>query len=256
MSMISIKVTGLDELRAGLASFSDRRFASGIAEALNRTARQVADAWGRELSGELEQPTALTRRAAIISKRADVGTLSAVVSLRDAVANNGVSPAEYIATQEFGDADRSLRKFERALVASGAMPAGYKCVPGKHAKLDGYGNVSRAQIVAVLNQMGAALSEGYRRVISASAARRASTAARQGRTYVPVPRPIESLAAGIYERKGRLLLPVFFYVRSTRYTKRTNLLANGTRLGEQQVSIEITRAMEKRIASLARRGGT
>ena len=251
--MLTIKVEGLDELRKSLEQFSDRRFQSAVAEAINKTARHVSDAWGGQFATKFDRPTAMTYRASVIPDRADVGRLSATVSLRDSIPNNGVAPAEYLATHESGAADRGLRKFESKLAASGAIPRGHKLVPGTHAKLDNFGNVSRAQVIAVLNQLSDPLKDGYQSVISRNKGKRDATAAKQGRRYVPVPRAIGKLEAGIYERKGRLLLPVFFIVSTTRYRKTLDLMALGRRAASDVLGREVSRAVEKRIASLARR---
>lgn len=248
--MTTITITGIAELRATLEGFSDRRFESAMAEALNRTARHVADVWGGQMATKFDRPTAMTYRAARVSERADVGRLTAEVSLRDTVPNSGIAPSEYVLTHEQGASDRRMKKFERALVAGGAMLAGHKVVPGKHAKLDQFGNISRGQIVAVLNQLGDALSEGYQQVISRNAAKRAFSAAKRGRRYVPVPRAIGKLEAGVYERKDNLLLPVFFFVSSTRYRKSISLMETGAKAAEQVIRAEINRAIDKRLASL------
>ena len=131
--MTAVTIKGLEELRAKLTAFSDRRFESAIAEALNRSGRQIADEWGKQLSAKLDRPTVLTQRAAILTKRANVGTLSTIVAMRDSIPNDGIPPSEYLLTHELGTGDRSLQKFERSLVASGAMPPGHKAVPGKYA---------------------------------------------------------------------------------------------------------------------------
>lgn len=251
--MTAVTIKGLEELRAKLTAFSDRRFESAIAEALNRTARHVADVWGGQLATRFDRPTAMTYRAAIVSQRADVGRLTAAVSLRDTVPNQGIAPAEYVLTHEQGTGDRRLKKFERALVASGAMPPGHKAVPGKYAELDGYGNVSRGQIVRILNQLGEALTEGYQQVISRDKAKRKASAARRGRTYIPVPRRIGRIEAGIYEKKGKDMLIVFFFVKSTRYRKGLSLMDEGEKVAQKVMNVEVTRAIQKRIDSLARR---
>jgi hypothetical protein len=250
--MISVKVEGLEPLRDLLSEFSDRRFQSAIAEAINRTARKVSDAWGGELYTRLDQPTPLTYRAARISERADVGRLQAVVSIRND-SNAYVQPAEYLATQETGAADRRLRRFEQALVSSGAMPAGHKAVPGEYAQLDQFGNVSRSQIIAVLGQLGGALTKGYGQVTGRTSSRRSQIAARSGRRYVAIGAG-DRRAAGIYEVGDTGLKPVFFFVRSTRYKKRTRLLDLGQRLAYAELPKAIALAVDKRIASLRRRG--
>lgn len=251
--MTAITIKGLEELRAKLTAFSDRRFESAIAEALNRSGRQIADEWGKQLSAKLDRPTVLTQRAAILTKRANVGTLSTIVAMRDSIPNDGIPPSEYLLTHELGTGDRSLKKFERSLVASGAMPPGHKAVPGKYAELDGYGNVSRGQIVRILNQLGEALTEGYQQVISRDKAKRKASAARRGRTYIPVPRRIGRIEAGIYEKKGKDMLIVFFFVKSTRYRKGLSLMDEGEKVAQKVMNVEVTRAIQKRIDSLARR---
>lgn len=251
--MTAVTIKGLEELRAKLTAFSDRRFESAIAEALNRSGRQIADEWGKQLSAKLDRPTVLTQRAAILTKRANVGTLSTIVAMRDSIPNDGIPPSEYLLTHELGTGDRSLKKFERSLVASGAMPPGHKAVPGKYAELDGYGNVSRGQIVRILNQLGEALTEGYQQVISRDKAKRKASAARRGRTYIPVPRRIGRIEAGIYEKKGKDMLIVFFFVKNTRYRKGLSLMDEGEKVAQKVMNVEVTRAIQKRIDSLARR---
>lgn len=242
----------MDQLRRQLDGFSDRRFESAVAEALNRMGRKVADAWGGELFTRLDRPTALTYRAARITKRADVGSLSTVVAIRD---DTGafVQPAEYLATQEMGATDRRLRRFEQALVASGAMPPGYKAVPGNYAQLDSFGNVSRSQIVQVLGQLGGALTKGYAQVTGRTAARRGQIATRHGRKYVAIG-PGAKHAAGIYEVGRTGLKPIFFFVRSTRYGKRTKLLDVGERLVHAELPKAMAEAVQRRVESLRSSG--
>jgi alkylated DNA nucleotide flippase Atl1 len=252
--MIEVQVEGLRELRRALAEFSDRRFGSAVAEGLNRTARAIADEWGGQLVTRIDRPTALTRRAAQLSARADVGRLVAEVRLRPDAPSGADAPAAYLQPLERGG-DRLAKRFERALQASGAMPAGHKAVPGDAAQLDGYGNVSRGQIVQVLNQLGADLSVGYQRVISRDAARRQRAAQRRGRQYIAFPQRVGGLPAGIYERKGRGLAAVFFFVSRTQYGRRLALVEHGRKVAQRVLEREIAAAVAKRWASLQRRGG-
>jgi len=251
--MVEIRVEGLDALKAQLQGFSDRRFRAAVATALTRTAGAVRQQWRQDLQADIDRPTPLTRNAAI-SMPANAGKLQAEVFLREQLAGGGVAPAEYIGTQERGG-DRRLKRFEQALVASGAMPAGMRAVPGRGARLDSFGNVSRAQIVQVLNQLGAKLSVGYQQVISRSAAKRAASAARAGRQYVAIPQDRNGLPAGIYARTGRGLDAVFFYARNVRYPRRTRLLEAGQRVAGARLNAELQRAIGEHMARLAKRGG-
>jgi alkylated DNA nucleotide flippase Atl1 len=249
--IISIDTRDIERLRLAFAQFSDRRFQSALAAGVNETAAAVRDEWAGQLQMRLDRPTVVTRKATRVDL-ADVGALVATVRL-DSQLQSDVQPAEYLATQEFGG-DRRAKKFERALQASGAMPAGQKVVPGKHAKLDGFGNISRAQIVQVLNQLGAQLSVGYQRVIGATAGKRAKSAKRAGRVYVAVPRQFGKLEPGIYQRTDDAMLPVFFFVSRMRYGKRLRLMDHAQSVARRELPSRILGAIERRLQSLLRRG--
>lgn len=253
--MITVQLQGIDALREQLQGFSDRRLRAAVATAITRTAVAVRSQWRQQLQADLDRPERLTL-AAPISTLARADTMTATVSLRDQMrgGNGAISPAEYIATQELGG-DRRLRKFERALVAAGAMPAGSRAVPGEGAALDGYGNVRRQQIVQVLNQLaGGVVVDGYRRVISGSAAKRTKAAGRAGRAYFAVPvRRGSGLPAGIYARgtMGKPLRAVFFFVSGVRYPRRTNLVDAARRIVGAQANLEVKRAIDQHLARLA-----
>ena len=249
---VRVDASDVERVARGLG-FSDRRTRAAIATAITRTARRVQDDWSAQLRINLDRPTPLTQRAVHVL-RADATTLTATVQLAQALpgGRSGVAPAEYIATQEDGGA-RGLKKYERALVAAGAMPAGKRAVPGPAARLDGYGNVSRGQIVAVLNQLGAALSVGYQRVIGATAAKRSAVAKRSGRTYVALPNGSGRLKPGVYERAGGRLLLVFGFVSSVRYGKRLRLMQQAAAVITSNLRAEVDRAIAESLARLGAR---
>ena len=247
---LRIDASDLVRLRGRLEQFSDRRWQSGLAAALTGAAFAIRGEWGGQIVTRLDRPTQLSRGAVRVD-RADVGRLQAVVRL-NGQAQADVQPAEYLATQEAGG-DRRQKKFERALQASGAMPAGHKVVPGKGARLDQFGNIARGQIVQVLNQLGANLSVGYRQVIGRTAAKRAASADRAGRKYVAVPVARGGLKPGIYERTGRGMVPVFWFVRGTRYGKRLRLLEHARVVATRELPARIDAEMTRRMRSLIAR---
>ncbi len=249
---ITFDATPMRALASGLKGFSERRVQSTVAEALNKTARAVADGWGGQLLNRIDRPTPLTRGAARVL-RADVGRLQAQISLKDVVAQRGLPPSVYLAPLEQGGG-RTVKKFERALQNGGAMPMGSMVVPAKYAKLDGFGNISRGQIVQVLNQLGSGLSSGYQRVIGASAAVRAQSAAAKGRTYIALTTKRGGLAAGVYEKLPTgLFLPVFFFVTHTHYRRQLNLLSEAASVVRVRLAGELSAAFEKRLQSLRNR---
>lgn len=222
--MIELRVSGVDQARAALAGFSDRRFKAAIATAVTRTARKAAQGWNQQLQTTIDRPTARTKSAATF-QGATANKLSARVFVKDRMV--GTAPDEYLQAQEWGGS-RAVKKFEQALINSGAMPRGYVTVPGEAAQRDAYGNVSRSLIIAVLAQLGSDYSPGYQRVISKSATRRLATAARRGQRFVAV-QPGARISPGIYQRMpDRSLRMVLAFKRDTSYSPRTKLTGSSS----------------------------
>lgn len=252
--MLNIQLEGLEPLRRQLEGFSDRRFRAAVATALTRTARQVQAEWGRELQQQVDRPTPLTSKAAIVIQ-ATAASMVATVSMREQIAN-GQPPSEYLVPLEKGGT-RAHKKFEKALIAQGSMPSGAYAVPTDYAKRDSYGNVTRGQLVQILVQLaGGSVREGYRRVISASATRRAAAAVRSGKQYVAIQQQEGKLAPGIYARVGRQLRMVFAYVSHVRYRRQLSLVDRGRRKVQSVFQQEMSRAIAEHLARLgARKGG-
>lgn len=248
MLRIDVKADFKPAMQA-LDGFSERRIRAAAATALTRVAWEVQKDMKRQFLNRLDRPTAFTRNSVRVSK-ATAEKLESMVFLRTDVPAGTTSPGEYLTTHEVGG-NRNLRKFERALVSSGAMRPGYKVVPGKYAKLDNYGNISRSQIVQVLNQLGSNLSAGYRRVVSNSAKKRAAASKRAGREYVALPQPVNGIEAGISERKNGKLLPVFYFVHATRYGRKLRLIEQGTAVVKNRATAEMERALAEHRARLA-----
>src|SRR5574343_1170170 len=246
---MQVQITGLDELRRNLSEFSDRRFAAAVATALTRTARVVQTAWQAELREKVDRPTPLTERAPIV-EQATAQSLTAIVRMRDQVAA-GQPPSLYLQPPTFGGG-RQLKQFEKALIAQGSMPSGTFAVPTDYAKRDAYGNVTRGQLVQILVQLaGGSVSGGYRRVISASAQRRAQAAIRAGKEYVAVLQREGKLRPGIYGREGNKLRMVFSYESRVTYRRMLSLADRAKTAVDASLQDELRRAVEESAARLA-----
>ena len=245
---ITIDTTDVRRVTDGLKEFSERRFRAAVATAITRTAREVEADWRRQFGGSLDRPTPLTRRAGVV-QGATAQNLQAVVALREQTAA-GASPAEYLAPQETGGA-RGVKKFEAALQRAGVMQRGQRAVPGRGAKLDAYGNVSRSQIVQVLSQLAAGrTSVGYTRVIGRTQGKRDAARRRAGREYVAISRPEGGLSAGIYERQGRGLVAVFVFVAGVKYNRRLSLIERGSRIANAAATANLQAAVAQQIQRL------
>lgn len=251
----NIQLEGLDAVRDLVTSFSDRRVRATAATALTRTARELEAEWKGELFTEIDSPTSYTINSPLVTK-ATAETLTAELFIRDKPARpDAPAPVDWLLPQEEGGG-RFVKKFERALMAQGAMPARHKVVPARYAQLDGYGNISRGQITHVLTQLGSALSPGYQRTISKSTAKRMASAAKHGREYVAITKQQGGLRAGIYQRRGRQLLPVFIFVTTVRYQKRIDLQEIGNSRGPAILAAQFGRALGEQILRQGKVAGT
>lgn len=248
---VTMKVEGLNQALDIVRSFSDRRANAAAATALTRTVAELRSIWAEQLRVRLDRPTPATVNAPRI-RTASAASLTAEVYIRDS--GGSLPPVEWLKPEEEGG-PRRLKRFEQAMRNQGALPPGYYMVPGPAAKLDGYGNVSRGQIVQVIAQLGAKFSPGYQRVISASASRRAAKALKTGRGYVAITERKKGLPMGVYERKGRGLAPVFFFVRAVSYRPRTGLVELARQQAPAIFKRQYERAVNDSAARLAARGG-
>lgn len=221
------------------------RFA--LAVALNRTANDVKAAELAELQAKLDRPTTYALRSMYVvqatSRASEVGRFSipkagsryvtrrierrllqAEVALKDEVDSNAIPAAWFIEPQTMGG-QRNLKRFERSLQIMGLMPQGWHAVPGRRARLDANGNVSRGQIIQILSQLRVRLTDGYERKLSATDKRKQRKAYdKAGGQYFVVREQRGRLPPGIYQRRDFALgsaLPesVFVFVERVQYRK-------------------------------------
>jgi hypothetical protein len=248
--VLSIKLQGLQEVRAALKEFSDRRFANAVSTSLTRAAKEMGIEWQEQIERRLDRPAPRTKSATTFLS-ATAQTLQSKVLVKDQMA--GTPPATYLNPQE-RSGSRRAKKFELALQASGAMPRGYVLVPGRGAQLDSYGNVSRSQIIAMITQLGSDYSPGYQRVIPKTVAGRLRVMAKRGKSYIAVQPEEEKqlgVSAGIYERSNDgALRAVFLFKRTVRYRKTLDLERTAAEKAPAIVAEEFQRAVRESFARL------
>lgn len=241
-----IKITGLQEIRASLKDFSDRRFRAAVATGLTRTAVEAKAAAEKRMQADLDRPTPYTQRSLYvvtataeqdrsgISNLATPGDpfsgrivraayLSAEVGIKgdEGVTGKGTPATKYLLPQVDGG-QRHTKRFELALQAKGAMPKGWLAVPAAGARLDSFGNVSRGQVQQILAQVGTELLAGSQRTPHSNKAKLAGQRRAGGQFFVVLPGRKGKLKPGIYHREliGQNITPVFVYVRTATYRQR------------------------------------
>lgn len=210
---------------AGLSAFvqdGKKQIVSATRLSVNRIADKAVRAEQHEMRDVFRNPTPFTL-SSVRMKPATSSSLAATVELKDDATK--ATPATRFLAPQLKGGPRGQKRFERALQAVGAMPAGYRAVPGQAARLDAYGNMSRGQIVQILAYFRAFPEMGYKANMTDQGRARLArgTKRKQGYTYF-VGRPGDRLPLGIYQRfsfgVGSAIKPVMLFVRSAVYQER------------------------------------
>lgn len=219
--MITLSVKhDLDKLSTSIGDLQKRQIPFAAKNAINATAKKVVERETHEMRDIFDRPTPYTLSSVKVFSYATPQNLQAVVGLKDET-GKGIPAIKFLATEIAGGA-RRMKRFEIALRSVGALPEGYRAVPGEGAKRDSYGNMSPAQIVQILSFFKAFPEAGYKANMSAK--RRASlkkgSKKSLGFEYF-VGRPGDRLPLGVWQRfrlgHGSAIKPVLIFVTSASY---------------------------------------
>lgn len=218
--MIQVKITGIEKFKTRLSAIPGQ-IAFATAKALTKAAQAVQEKQKHEMRDSFDRPTHYTLSSVYI-KPARKDKLVAAVGIKDFAAK--ATPAVKFLLPGVKGGVRRMKRFEKALQAVGAMPAGFRAVPGSAAQMDMYGNIKPSQIVQILSWFKAFPEMGYKANMSGK--RRASlqkgSKTKQGFAYFSG-RPGGRLPDGVWQRfnfaKGSAIKPVLIFVRSVHYQK-------------------------------------
>lgn len=144
---ININTDQLAKSLAALQALPERANRT-LSTALTRSAQAVRAEQVREMRDVFDRPTPFTLNAVYV-RGSQASTLQAEVGIK----NDGPrAAAKWLRWNIFGGS-RTLKAFERALVAGGAMRPTDRAVPARFAKLDGFGNIPGSVIVQILSQL-------------------------------------------------------------------------------------------------------
>jgi hypothetical protein len=248
---MDIRITGLDQLRRQLDSFSDRRFNAAIATALTRAGKAAQEELRRDIMATFDKPTPFTLNALRLWP-AKADKLEARVGFRDDY-TGGSNANNYLMPHVEGGT-RVLKRLERQLQSAGALPGGWYAVPGQGAAIDSYGNPSRGQVQQILSQLRIRDIAGADNAMAAGKKGIAAQRRAGGRFFVmPVGSKVQP---GIYQREmfGRNITPVYIFVSGVQYRKRWDFWNRAKAIAERELPKEITRSVQEHIAKLAKQG--
>ena len=230
-----------------------RRLITGAAIALTKTGVILRDAERAEMRDVFDRPTPYTLRALFL-KPATAANPVAMVGIKDNVGGSR-SAVSWLRWQIRGGL-RVQTAFERLLVRGGAMRDDQRAVPGKFARIDAFGNVSRGQLVQILGQLRIDSTVGSSRSLPRivaednpataqwKARRIASSYRRAGGQYLALPNGRGRLAPGIYQVRqfahGRSdPRPVIVYVTQAQYEARFDFFGHGLRVIARELPAQL-----------------
>jgi hypothetical protein len=194
-----------------------------MAVALTRTAVDIKQAEQQEIKRVFDRPTQYTINSLFV-RGATKTRLDALVWVKDDRAGSGTPATKYL-LPEIEGGGRGLKRFERSLQISGYMPKGWHAVPGRFARLDAFGNVSKGQIIQILSQLRVTLTAGFTRNISTDKKKAAAAKRRAGGQYFAVTEQRGRMLPGIYQRRdfgfgSAAPRPVIVFVPTVQYRVR------------------------------------
>lgn len=247
--MIVVSVSpGLERLIPKIRWWQREQLPFATALALTRTAQAVKTAEVAEMQRVFDRPKPYTLNSLYVRPATKV-RLQATVKLKDDAAG-GTPAAKYLGA-EIAGGTRLQKRFERALILRGLMPANSYAVPGRGVRLDQYGNISAGTILQILSALGAGeLTAGYMANRTERSARRLG---RRRRDFF-VGRPGGGrLPLGVWERikSGSVtrVVPVLIFVRGPHYRARFGFEAVAQRTIDEQFPVQFARAWEQALAT-------
>jgi hypothetical protein len=205
--------------------------------ALTRTAQLTQQYLVSLMPRVFDRPTPYTLNSLYI-RSATKSNLVASVYIKDEALRG--TPADRYLRPEIEGGQRNLKRSERALQASGLMPANSMAVPAIGAEIDQYGNMKAAQIIAILAAVKALAGQSYTSY-AAAAARRKRGKYKNLKYFVAMPG--SHLKPGVYERlSARHVVPVMLFVPRFVYRQRFDFYGEGQRFAQSAFNDQFAKA--------------
>lgn len=234
----SIKMTGLEDALRSISRLAGDLPGMAMADALNHTANQVRQALQADMASVFDRPTPFTVNALRVLN-ASPRNLEAAVWVKDEKARNakGMAPEDWVAPSVFGG-QRAAKKSEELLRRKGILPAGKFIAPGKGARLDQYGNLSRGHLIQILSGLKVLNREGY--TANASDKWRSFRKGHE-RAFFVIRRGTTPI--GIAERRGKRMEVVLAFVSQPSYARRLDFYGVAERVADAELAANLDKAL-------------
>lgn len=227
-------ITGFDEI-AGVLDRLGKGAPKALSDAINHTSNQARQALRHEMQSVFASPTPFTLNAIAVDLARPISDPEGSVFVKDLAGRRNNAPTDWLEPQVDGG-DRKLKDSEDKLRKMGVLPAGMYTVPGKGARMDQYGNMSKGHIIQIL--------WGMRRAGEHGRSRRHSSADKEPFFVIHKnKRPI-----GIAERVGSSIKIVLVFTSKPAYSKRLDYSAVVERVADENLVSNIDQAVSKLLA--------
>lgn len=235
--MIRVEIKGLDQVKRHLTIVQKQaRFAA--ARTLTSLGKLVEKELQGEMAGKFDRPSPYTKRSTF-STTARKDNLTVKVGIKDQAPAGGTVPA-LLLKEHFGGGVRGGKPMEKVLASLGALPSGWRVIPGAGMKLDAYGNPKRKEVAEVLGALrtGMRVHKGRGKAVSAVG------------YFVIRPGSPSHLAPGVYRRINReAIRPVFLFVQAARYSSRFSLHRIAEGVVKKNFDREFARAFDQAMST-------
>jgi hypothetical protein len=227
---VNIKIEGLDQVKSMVGNVGKQaRYAAAVA--LTRTAKAADKRLVDDMQSTLDKPSPYTTRGTY-STSATPNKLEAVIGLKDK--GTRVPPA-LLLKEHFSGGARGSKPFELALAGMGALPRGWRAIPGQGMPLDSYGNPKRTTIREMLGALKSRMKT-YKG--------RGKRMQMVGYFVIPVGAK-SHLHPGIYWQSGRAIKPMMVFVQAAAYRKVIDLPRSAAAVVHRDFDRLFTEAFEQ-----------
>lgn len=150
--MIKVEATGLQDRLAALTDLERNQLPYATALALTETAKKVKERLEGEMRTVFDRPTPYTLNSLRLFPATKQKLVARVWMKNEA---DKAAPATKWLTPQVYGGGRDDKRSEKLLRAKGVLPEGKYIVPGRDAKLDGFGNIGRGQLQKIIAGLGA-----------------------------------------------------------------------------------------------------
>ena len=234
MLKISVKTDLTGMVRKLDLAQKQAKFAAAMA--LTKSAKAAQYGLEFEMANVFDRPTSYTMRS-LFTKTASPSNLTAEVRMKDEAFK--AAPAQVWMRPEVYGGSRMIKRSETLLSSVGILPKGMSIVPGRGAKLDSYGNMSKGQMQKILSGLHAR-SDKLQNTPMKSATRKGRS---KNYDLFVINDRSSHLPMGVYQRKGRAIMMLLAFVKQPKYRKRFDFFGLGARMLRESFPIEFEKAV-------------